>query len=165
MYDDGREETQEHAPLAAYDEPGQYEEPDPYAEGAYGAPEAPRARRPEVISTSQAVNLTGTLASLSALFALFLCFADQRSRAVRRFSVQSVGLGAAHLAIGLACWILSALLGWVPVIGYLIYILMAAALIGASAVILVLRVQMMLHAYRGEAYALPVIGQALRRYE
>ena len=40
---------------------------------------------PEVISTSQAVNLTSTIASLSALFALFFCFADQRSRAVRRF--------------------------------------------------------------------------------
>ena len=51
---------------------------------------------PEVISTSQAVNLTSTIASLSALFALFFCFADQRSRAVRRFSVQSVGLGAKH---------------------------------------------------------------------
>ena len=101
---------------------------------------------PEVISTSQAVNLTSTIASLSALFALFFCFADQRSRAVRRFSVQSVGLGAIHLLLGMVIWIL-------------------LVLIVATVIVIVLRVRMALHAYRGEAHVLPVIGQALRRFE
>ena len=120
---------------------------------------------PAVISTSQAVNLTSTLASLSALFALFLCFADQRSHAVHRFSVQSAGLGVLHLAVGMACWILGAVLGWIPVLGYYLYMLMVVAFLAASALVLVLRVRMMLHAYRGQAYALPVVGQALRRFE
>lgn len=120
---------------------------------------------PELLSTSQAINLTTTLASLSALFALFLCFADQRSHAVRRFSIQSVGLGALHLAAGMACWILSALLGWIPLLGYIAYLLMIVVFIAVCALVLVLRVKMMLHAYRGVAYALPVVGQKLRRFE
>ena len=35
----------------------------------------------------------------------------------------------------------------------------------ATILVIVLRVRMALHAYRGEAHVLPVIGQALRRFE
>lgn len=118
-----------------------------------------------VISTSQAINLTCTLASLSALFALFLCFADQRSRAVRRFSVQSVGLGIAHIAMGMILWILSAILGLIPLVGYYLYLLLVILLAVVSVAVLLLRIRMMFHAYRGVAYVLPVIGHTLRRFE
>lgn len=120
---------------------------------------------PEIISTSQAVNLTSTIASLSALFALFFCFADQRSRAVRRFSVQSVGLGALHLLLGMVVWILCEVLGWIPLIGSVLRGLLLLALTVATIAVIVLRVRMALHAYRGEAHVLPIIGQALRRFE
>lgn len=120
---------------------------------------------PEIISTSQAVNLTTTIASLSALFALFFCFADQRSRAVRRFSVQSVGLGALHLLLGMVVWILCEVLGWIPLIGSVLRGLLLLVLTVATIAVIVMRVRMALHAYRGEAHVLPVIGQALRRFE
>ena len=120
---------------------------------------------PEVISTSQAVNLTSTIASLSALFALFFCFADQRSRAVRRFSVQSVGLGAIHLLLGMVIWILCEILGWIPLVGSVLRGLLVLVLTVATVIVIILRVRMALHAYRGEAHVLPVIGQALRRFE
>lgn len=120
---------------------------------------------PEIISTSQAVNLTSTIASLSALFALFFCFADQRSRAVRRFSVQSVGLGALHLLLGMVVWILCEVLGWIPLIGSVLRGLLLLVLTIATIAVIVMRVRMALHAYRGEAHVLPVIGQALRRFE
>ena len=120
---------------------------------------------PEVISTSQAVNLTSTIASLSALFALFFCFADQRSRAVRRFSVQSVGLGAIHLLLGMVIWILCEILGWIPLVGSVLRGLLLLVLIVATVIVIILRVRMALHAYRGEAHVLPVIGQELRRFE
>lgn len=120
---------------------------------------------PGVISTSQAINLTCTLASLSTLFALFLCFADQKSRAVRRFSIQSVGLGLAHVALGMVCWILSALLGLIPVLGYIAAILFLTVFLAATVLVFVLRIRMMLHAYRGIAYVLPVIGKPLRKFE
>ena len=35
----------------------------------------------------------------------------------------------------------------------------------ATVIVIILRVRMALHAYRGEAHVLPVIGQALRRFE
>ena len=125
----------------------------------------PQQEEPEIISTSQAVNLTSTIASLSALFALFFCFADQRSRAVRRFSVQSVGLGAIHLLLGMVIWILCEVLGWIPLIGSVLRGLLLLVLTLATILAIVLRVRMALHAYRGEAHVLPVIGQALRRFE
>ena len=125
----------------------------------------PQQEEPEIISTSQAVNLTSTIASLSALFALFFCFADQRSRAVRRFSVQSVGLGAIHLLLGMVIWILCEVLGWSPLIGSVLRGLLLLVLTLATILVIVLRVRMALHAYRGEAHVLPVIGQALRRFE
>ena len=125
----------------------------------------PQQEEPEIISTSQAVNLTSTIASLSALFALFFCFADQRSRAVRRFSVQSVGLGAIHLLLGMVIWILCDVLGWIPLIGSVLRGLLLLVLTLATILVIVLRVRMALHAYRGEAHVLPVIGQALRRFE
>ena len=125
----------------------------------------PQQEEPEIISTSQAVNLTSTIASLSALFALFFCFADQRSRAVRRFSVQSVGLGAIHLLLGMVIWILCEVLGWIPLSGSVLRGLLLLVLTLATILVIVLRVRMALHAYRGEAHVLPVIGQALRRFE
>ena len=125
----------------------------------------PQQEEPEIISTSQAVNLTSTIASLSALFALFFCFADQRSHAVRRFSVQSVGLGAIHLLLGMVIWILCEVLGWIPLIGSVLRGLLLLVLTLATILVIVLRVRMALHAYRGEAHVLPVIGQALRRFE
>ena len=125
----------------------------------------PQQEEPEIISTSQAVNLTSTIASLSALFALFFCFADQRSRAVRRFSVQSVGLGAVHLLLGMVIWILCEVLGWIPLIGGVLRGLLLLVLTLATILVIVLRIRMALHAYRGEAHVLPVIGQALRRFE
>ena len=125
----------------------------------------PQQEEPEIISTRQAVNLTSTIASLSALFALFFCFADQRSRAVRRFSVQSVGLGAIHLLLGMVIWILCEVLGWIPLIGGVLRGLLLLVLTLATILVIVLRVRMALHAYRGEAHVLPVIGQALRRFE
>lgn len=148
-----------------------YEETQPHEfselmEDPYLPPEETQPEMPSgIISTSQAINLTCTLASLSALFALFLCFADQRSKAVRRFSIQSVGLGIIHIGLGLGCWLVSALLGWIPVLGYVLFILLALAFVAVSVFFLVLRVRMMLHAYRGEAYVLPVFGQKLRRFE
>lgn len=120
---------------------------------------------PDVISTSQAINLTTTLASASLLFSIFLLFADQRSRAVRRYAVQSVGLGVLHVAVALLCWIVSLLIGWAPLIGALVRLILRLVLLAFSALALVLRVRMMYSAYRGVAWVLPLIGPRLRRFE
>lgn len=158
-----------------YDQPYQpYQQPyeevyyqQEYYEEPIEAPidEVPMDDAPEIVSTSQAVNLTSTIASISLLAALFLCFADQRSQAIRRFSIQSVGLGAVHIGLAFTFWLINALLGWVPFIGYWIHIMLVVILIAITLLFLMFRVRMMFHAYRGEAHVLPVIGESLRRFE
>lgn len=151
----------------AYEAPQEYtDEYQPeYRDGYGGGGDWQEMPPSNIISTSQAINLTCTLASISLLFGLFLCFADQKSHAVRRYAIQSVGLGAVHVALGLVCWILSAVLGWIPIVGYIFVILMVVALIAVTVLVIVQRVRLMLHAYRGEAFVLPVIGEKLRRFE
>ncbi|MDL2318955.1 hypothetical protein LJC74_07795 [Eubacteriales bacterium OttesenSCG-928-A19] len=132
---------------------------DEWQDGVYREPDI------EPVSTSEIANLTCTIASVSMLFALFLCFADQKSRVIRHFAVQSVGLGILYLGLGMISWILSALLGWIPVLGTVIGSLLVLVFIAASILVVVLRVRMMLRAYRGEYYVLPAIGDSLRRFE
>lgn len=120
---------------------------------------------PEIISTSQAVNLTSTIASFFGLAALFLCFADQRSHAIRRFAIQSVGLLVIQVGLGLVCLLLAALLGWIPLVGYVLCLLLWIAFLAVCVLVLLLRVRMMVRAYRGEAYVLPAVGEMLRRFE
>lgn len=109
--------------------------------------------------------LTCTLASFSLAFGLFLCFADQYSPAIRRFSVQSVGLGALQVAALLLSWLLGALLGWIPVLGTLVRTVLAILVAAVLVLSVMLRVRMAFRAYRGETYLLPVIGKALTRFE
>lgn len=118
-----------------------------------------------VISNNPLVNLTATAASSSFLIGLFLCFADQRSRTIRRYSVQSVGLGAVWLALAMVMWIVSILLGYIPFIGPVLGTVLMIITALATLAVVVTRVRMMLSAYRGVAYVLPFIGKTLRRFE
>ena len=118
-----------------------------------------------MISTNQTVNLTATLASMSLLIGLFFCFADQRSRTIRRYSVQSVGLGVFWVSAVMSLWILSAILGWIPLFGPAFSVLCLTLGIICTLLDLGLRVRLMFHAYRGVAYVLPAIGALLRRFE
>ena len=76
------------------DEPA-WDEPiyEAYEEEPYEAPQQAQ----ELIATNRMVLLTCTLESMMSLFALFLLFAEKKSRAIRTFAVQSVGLAACHL--------------------------------------------------------------------
>ena len=154
------EQTAYEADDAVYEQPV-YEEP--YA--PFGEPEPEPARRPVILSTNMTVNLTCTLASMLGVFGLFLCFADKRSHAVRRYAVQSTGLMALFLFISLLLWLLAAVLSWIPLLGWIFAAAVNAARVAAVCADIVLRVQMMLHAYRGEAYVLPVWGERLRAFE
>jgi len=125
-------------------------------------PEAPLGN---VISTNPIVNLTATLASLTLLAGLFLCFADQRSRTIRRYAVQSVSLGVLWLGSIMLLWILAAIFSWIPWIGTpLAWAMLVIGIVG-TAINLFLRVRMMFSAYRGVAYVLPLVGESLRRFE
>ena len=119
----------------------------------------------ELVSTNQAVNLTCTLAALSALFALFLYFNDHRSRAVRRMSVQSMGLMAAYALMAAALIACQAFFGLIPIVGVVMGLILWITLVALSLGVVYLKVQMMKQGYQGYAYQLPVIGRWLRRFE
>ena len=75
------------------------------------------------------------------------------------------GLMALFLFASLLLWLLAAVLSWIPLLGWIFAAAVNAARVAAVCADIVLRVQMMLHAYRGEAYVLPVWGERLRAFE
>ena len=155
------EEAQESYNEEPYDEDQLNGEDQPYDGPLYEQ----EPQEPEVISTSQAVNLTCTLAAFSGLFAFFLYVADRRSDAVRRISVQSIALTGGFLSVSVVLLIVGTLFRIIPFLGIIIAVifwLLFAALLLAT---VYLKVQMMLYAYRGFSYQLPVIGGYVRRFE
>lgn len=130
--------------------------------------QAPKRRRQgqgEVVSTNQSINLTCTLAAFLGLFGLFLYFADQRSKAVRRMSVQSSALFIAEIALSIVLWVIGILFSVIPILGTIMNIVLWLIFIAMIITAVFLKYQMMIHAYRGEAYVLPIIGDKLRRFE
>ena len=72
---------------------------------------------------------------------------------------------ALFLFASLLLWLLAAVLSWIPLLGWIFAAAVNAARVAAVCADIVLRVQMMLHAYRGEAYVLAVWGERLRAFE
>ena len=120
---------------------------------------------PELVSTSQAINLTCTLAAISGLFSLFLYFADQRSNAVRRISIQSIALSGGYLIVAIILRLASLFFGIIPFLGAIMAFVFGLLFIALSIVVIALKIRMMFQAYRGYAYLLPIVGGALRRFE
>ncbi|MGN0745338.1 MAG: hypothetical protein ACI4ML_01545 [Aristaeellaceae bacterium] len=150
-----------------YDEPGYdasrydgagYEEP---AYGPEGYDEPPLAR--EIIATNRTVRLTCMLAAMMGLLGLFLCFAEDRSRAIRHFAGQSAALLAVHAVLALLLYALGSLLGSLPLIGLVLRGLCLVVYLAALLVIIVLRIRMMFFAYRGVRLTLPLVGEAISR--
>lgn len=139
---------------------------DPYAEYPYEElPEEPYAEEvpeePEVMATNGTVKLTCTLAAFCSLLALFFAFADKRSRAIRHFAVQSLGIAGVHIMGAAALVLIGALLGAIPFIGFLISILCWLLYAALFILCVALRVRLMLAAYQGVRFVLPVIGEQL----
>ena len=118
----------------------------------------------EVIATNGTVKLTCTLAAMLGLFALFLCFAEKRSPAIRRYSVQSTAISAAHLIAGLVLLTAGSVVGLIPILGFLVKLVCWLVYIAALIAMLVVRVRMMLAAYQGIRFDLPLVGSSLNRF-
>ena len=78
-----------------------------------------------------------------------------KDRFVRFHAYQSLLLGVAAIAVGFALSILTAIVGLIPILGWLVS---SIAWIIFAICLLVLAVFMMSKAYNGERYKLPVIG-------
>lgn len=127
--------------------------------------EQPDRFEPQVIATNNTVRLTCTLASMMGLFGLFLCFAEKKSNAIRHFARQSAGLMIAHGICGLILFLIGSLLGTIPLMGFLIHLVCWLCYIAVFVTMVCMKVRMMLFAWRGWRFTLPVIGKKLEKMD
>ena len=127
--------------------------------------DAPIPAPREVLATNTGVRLACTMAAMISLFALFLCWAEQESRVIRRFSVQSVLLAAVHAALGLGALLISSVLGGIPFFGLMVTLMCLVCYIAGLILLLIMRVKLMQHAWQGVRFALPAaLERIVRRY-
>lgn len=160
-------------------EPYAYEEP-PYEEPAYeempygehyaeeGYDEPVRAERvppqPEVIATNTAIRLTCMLCAMCGLLAVFMCWAEKESRAIRHFAVQSTAVSALHILGAAILLLIAKLLGGIPFLGFLLTMVCWLLYFSLLVVIVVVRARMMLHAWRGIRFTLPGLWRMLEQF-
>lgn len=118
----------------------------------------------EIIATNRMVLLTCTLAAMMSPFALFLLFAEKKSRAIRHFSFQSVALSAGNIALAVVLLLVNAIFGGIPYLGFLINLILWIVYICAAIIMLALRIRMMFCAWRGIRFSLPFIGRWAERF-
>lgn len=139
-----------------YEDEGWYDA-DPVEQEPY------REQVEEIVATNRTVQLACTLAVMMPLFALFLIFAEKKSRAMRHFSLQSAGLTLCHVAIGIVLLVVNAVFGGIPFLGFLLNLVIWIVYIAAVIVMLILRIRMMFLAWRGVKFTLPLVGTMLER--
>jgi uncharacterized membrane protein len=106
-------------------------------------------------------NVAGALSYLLGPLTGIAFFLIDRERAFVRFhAVQSIAVTIAWVAIAVALMIVSTVIGVIPVLGFLVSILLN---LGLAVVGFGLWIFLMLQAYRGETWALPVLGPHVRR--
>ena len=138
---------------------------EPAAEPPFAPAYQPAAADNAIISNNMTVNLICTLAAMSGALGLFFYFADKRSQAVRRFAVQSTALLFVYVVGATLCFLLGIVLGMVPLLGGVFRAGVNGAWLLLTLAGVAGRVRMMLHAYAGRAYVLPVIGAQARAFE
>lgn len=149
-----------------YEEPYEASYEEPYGDDAFYEPERINrvSPQPEVIATNTAIRLTCTLCAMCGLLAAFMCWAEKDSRAIRHFAVQSVAVTVLHLLCALVLLMISALMGGIPFLGFLLTMVCWLVYFAALVVIIVVRARMMLHAWRGVRFTLPGLWRALERF-
>ena len=78
---------------------------------------------------------------------------------MRFHALQSIGVSIGFFALGIALAIVSAVLGVIPVIGWLIGLLLSLALSGAG---LVMWLYLMYRAWQGDMWEAPIVGPRVR---
>ena len=125
---------------------------------------AAQMQKLEVLATNRTVCLASALSAMSVLLALFLLQTEHDSRAIRWNSVQSVLLRAAHLLLAAALWLLATLIGWIPILGYLVTLLCWLCYSGMLLWLTLQRYRLMQAAWQGLRFQVPVIGKWAKRW-
>ena len=118
----------------------------------------------EVIATNTAIRLTCTLCAMCGLLAVFMCWAEKESRAIRHFAVQSTAMSALHILVAAILLLVAKLLGGVPFLGFLTGMVCWLLYFSLLVAIVAVRARMMLHAWRGVRFTLPGLWRMLERF-
>ncbi|MEO5817488.1 MAG: DUF4870 domain-containing protein [Gemmatimonadaceae bacterium] len=112
-------------------------------------------------STGMAPNVAGALAYvLGPITGVLFLVLEKENRFVRFHAAQAVTTGVLIIGLSIALGLLSALLAFIPVLGWLAAIALNFVLGLGS---LVLWLLLMWRAYRGEQWEVPVAGPLARR--
>ena len=117
-----------------------------------------------LLATNTGVRLACTMAAMLSPFALFLCWAEQESRVIRRFAVQSAALLAIHLLGGALLGVTSLIVGRIPYLGFLLTLLGWLVYIALAVAAIILRVKLMERAWHGRRFDLPLLEKIIRRF-
>lgn len=113
-------------------------------------------------STGISANVAGLLAYvLGPLTGVLFLVIEKENRFVRFHAAQSIAVGLALIALSIAFSILSAVVAVVPILGWIVALL--AGLVFAL-LTFVLWIVLMLRAFRGREWEVPVVGRYARRY-
>ena len=115
----------------------------------------------EIIATNRVIRLSCTLSAFLGFFALFLLFVEHESKAIRRFSLQSVALTALHLLAALVMSALGAATSSAPVVVASMNAFCWMVYLCVAVTCLILRIRLMAAAWQGFAFRIPLLGNWL----
>lgn len=117
---------------------------------------------PPVTETGLAPNAAGALSYvLGPLTGVLFLVLEKENRFVRFHAAQSVAVGVAMIAVSILLSIVSSILAFIPVLGWIIALL---AGLGFALLTFVLWVALMLRAFQGKEWEVPGIGKYARQY-
>lgn len=120
----------------------------------------------ELLATNTGVRLACTMSAMLGLFAIFLCWAEQESRVIRHFSLQSACLTVLHALVGGAALVISLVLGAIPYVGLMVTLGCLLVYIAALIWLIFTRVRLMRCAWQGVRFLLPAaLEKIIRRYD
>jgi uncharacterized membrane protein len=122
--------------------------------------EAHMAQTTATTGTGLAPNVAGLLTYLlGPITGVLFLVLEKENRFVRFHAFQSVAVGVALIAISIVLGVVSSVLAFVPVLGWIVAIV---ANLGFGLVTLVLWIALMLRALGGHEWELPVVGRWAR---
>jgi uncharacterized membrane protein len=112
-------------------------------------------------STGLAPNVAGALAYvLGPITGVLFLVLEKENRFVRFHAAQSITVGIALIALSIALSILSTVLAFIPVLGWIVAILLS---LGLGLFSFVLWIMLMWRAWQGREWEVPVAGSFARR--
>ena len=122
-------------------------------------PETPSAPQG---TTGLAPNVAGALSYLlGPITGVLFLVLEKENRFVRFHAAQSIGVGLVLFAANIVVMVLSGILKYIPILGFLVSVALG---LGLSLVSFVLWLYLMYRAWQGDEWEVPVIGAQVRSY-